>query len=455
MTSLRETIQSWKQDQLLRRIVNNSSYLFASNVISAIISIVAASLLGVREFGVLGIITAFVSVINRLLSFRMSEVVVKYMGEALERGEKQRAAATIKAAGLGEAFISLIAFGMLLLFAPWGASKFANDITLAPLFILYGTIILFNLTTETATGILRVTGHFRSLALINFLQSVIVAGLIAFAALRGGRLTDVLWAYLIGKVILGVGPILVALYWTPRAVMKDWWKVSFSFLPPWKEFARFALSTNFSGTINIFARDSEVLWVGHYFGPLISGYYKVALALVNLISMPIDPFIGTTYPEITRAIASRQWHRLRSLLKRVCLIAGAWTGAVAVGLLLFGKQVLFSNWHILGHTFHIYKPEYLPAYPVLLVLLAGYGFANILFWNRSLLLAQGKADIALWIAFFAMLAKVGLALLILPHAPYLAEAFILSGYFIISIGLQTWRGLQEVRVQESLDLRLS
>jgi O-antigen/teichoic acid export membrane protein len=91
----------------------------------------------------------------------------------------------------------------------------------------------------------------------------------------------------------------------------------------------------------------------------------------------------------------------------------------------------------------------------LLVLLAGYGFANILFWNRSLLLAQGKADVALWIAFFAMLAKVGLALLILPHAPYLAEAFILSGYFIISIGLQTWRGLQEVRVQESLDLRLS
>jgi O-antigen/teichoic acid export membrane protein len=276
-----------------------------------------------------------------------------------------------------------------------------------------------------------------------------VAGFIALAALRGGRLTDVLWAYLIGKVILGIGPILLALYWMPHVAMKDWWKVSFSFVPPWKEFAHFALSTNFSGTINIFARDSEMLWVGHYFGPLISGYYKAALALVNLISMPIDPFIGTTYPEITRAITSHQWQQLRSLLKRVCLIAGAWTGAVAVGLLLFGKQVLFSNWFIFGHTFHIYKPEYLPAYPVLLVLLAGYGFANILFWNRSLLLAQGKAGDALWISFIAMLAKVGLALLILPQAPYIAEAFILSGYFIASVGVQAWRGLQGVRAQES------
>ncbi|MFA5873234.1 MAG: oligosaccharide flippase family protein [Anaerolineales bacterium] len=447
MTSLRETVQSWKQDKLLRRVVGNSSYLFASNAIGAVLSIVTAGLLGVRDFGVLGIITSFVVNINRLFSFRMSDVVVKYMGEALAREEKDRAAAVVKAAGLVETVTSLAAFGILVLLAPLGAKYIAKDPMTTSLFILFGVIILANITTETSTGVLRVTNHFRSLAFINLLQSILVAGLIVVAAVRGGSLIEVMWAYLIGKVILGIGPILTALYWIPRTLGKDWWKASFSHLPPWKEFFRFAVSTNFSGTINIFARDSEVQWIGFFFGPAVAGSFKVALALIGLIIMPIDPFIATTYPEITRAYATRQWERLRSLIKRVTVISFAWTGAVAVGLFLVGRQVLFSNWVVFGHTLHIYKPEYLPAYPILLVILAGYGFANILFWNRSLLLAQGKADDALWIAFFAMLAKVGLALLILPHAPYLAEAFILSGYFIVSVGLQTWRGLSLVKRQ--------
>jgi O-antigen/teichoic acid export membrane protein len=246
---------------------------------------------------------------------------------------------------------------------------------------------------------------------------------------------------------MGMGPILLALYWMPRTLGKDWWKVSFSNLPPWKEFVRFAVSTNFSGTINIFARDSEMQWIGLFFGPEAAGLYKVALALIGLIIMPIDPFIATTYPEILRAYAMHQWERLRSLLKRVTLISFSWTGAVAIGLILIGKQVLFSNWVIFGHTLHLYDPKYLPAYPILLVILVGYGVANTLFWNRSLLLAQGKANEALWIAFFAMLAKVSLAIIILPRAPYIAEAFILSGYFIVSIGVQAWRGLSLMKRQ--------
>jgi O-antigen/teichoic acid export membrane protein len=448
VSSLRDIVQSWKQDKILRKVLGNSSYLFASNAISAVMSIITAGLLGVGDFGILGIITGFVSNINRLLSFRMSDVVVKYMGEALERDEKTRAAAVVKMAVLVEAVTSLAAFAVLLLLAPLGAKYIAKDPTTVSLFFLYGIIILANLTTETATGILRVTNHFRSLAIINLIQSIIVAGLIALAALRGGDLTEVLWAYLTGKIILGLGPILLAWYWLPRTLGKEWWKASFSSLPPRREFFRFAISTNFSGTINIFARDSEVQWVGFFFGPQAAGLFKVALALVSLIIMPIDPFIATTYPEITRAFAARQWERLRSLIRRVTTISASWTGAVAVGLLLFGRQVLFTDWNIFGRSFHIYKPEFLPAYPVLLIILIGYGSANIFFWNRSLLLAQGKADEALWIGFFSMLAKVGLALLILPYTSYLAEAIILSGYFVVSIGSQVWRGLRGVRAQE-------
>ncbi len=450
MIRLRKRMAAWMQDKLLGRVVSNSFYLFASNAISAVLSIVTAGLLGVRDFGVLGIITNFVTNINRLLSFRMSDVVVKYMGEALERGEKERAAAVVKAAGLLEALTSLTAFGVLILLAPLGARYNARDLTLAPLFVLFGLTILANLVTETATGVLRLAGQFRSLALINLIQSLVVAGLVFVAALRGGQFIEILLAYLIGKMILGLAPIAVAWRWMPRLAGSDWLRAPFSALPPWKELLGFAASTNISGTINVLARDSEVQWVGFFFGPVVSGYYKVALALIGLITMPVDALIGPTYPEITRAFAARQWARLKSLLKRVTVLAGAWTGLVAFVLLFFGKALLFDSWTFFGRTFSLYKAEYLPAYPLLLILLIGYGFGNLFYWNRSLLLAQGRAGDILRVTFVCMLAKILLAVLLLPYSPYWMEAVILIAYFIVSISLMTWRGLREIRVQSAL-----
>lgn len=449
--SLPPRLRAFVGDRLLRRVVRNSTYLFASNVIAAVLGIVTANLLGVAVFGLLGVITTFVTSINRLLSFRMNDVVVRYVGEAMARGEKERAAAVVKAAGLAEGLTSLVAFGLLALLAPIGARYFARDAALAPLFLIYGLSILFNLVNETSTGVLQVTGHFRTQALVNLAQSVLVAALIVWAALNNGGLVEVLWAYLFGKAILGLGPVLAALYWLPRAIRKDWWRVSFAALPPWRELARYAVSTNFSATINLVARDSEVAWVGLFFGNQAAGYYKTALQIINLVVMPINPFISTTFPEITRAAAERAWARLRALLRRVSLIAGGWTAAVALGLLLFGQQVLFSTWDVFGRSFHLYDAEFLPALPVLLILLVGYGVANILFWNRPLLLSLGLADFALAVSFGAMLLKLLLGVIFLPGAAYALEAWFLSLYFALSVGVMVARGLSEVSRREKQD----
>lgn len=453
MSSLFHRLRAFTGDRLLRRVVRNSSYLFASNAISAVLSIVTANVLGVKSFGELEIITVFVSNVNRLLSFRMGDAVVRYMGEALERGEHERAGAVVKAALLIEALTSLAAYGILALLAPLGAALIAKDTRLAPLFLVYGISILANLVTETSTGVLQVTNHFRSQALITLIQSLAVAAMLALAVVRGGSneqlIWAVMWAYLTGKLIAGLGPVLVAAYWLPKSVGRDWWRASFALLPPWRELIRFGVSTNISATINVIARDSEGLWVGYFFNATVTGYYKTARAIINLIVMPINPFISTTYPEITRAFVSRQWQRLRDLLGRVSLIAAVWTSAVALGLLLLGRQALFGPVNLFGHTFQLYKAEYLPAYPVLLVLLVGYGAANILFWNRPLLLAQGLADYALKVSFWAMLGKVALSLIFLPAAGYLAEAGFLSLYFVVSVGVMVWRGLEGVRRAEA------
>lgn len=82
------------KNDLIRRMFKNSGYLFSTTGISAIASmfqgILSARLLGASGFGILGTITLFTSVINNFVSFRMGELVVKYVGLYTERGQPFR-----------------------------------------------------------------------------------------------------------------------------------------------------------------------------------------------------------------------------------------------------------------------------------------------------------------------------------------------------------------------------
>ncbi len=442
-------LQSWGKDVVLKKVIGNSAYLFGSQAVGAVLSILTANLLGVTGFGALGIVIGFVTNINRLLSFRMGDFVVRYMGGFLAKDKRTEAAAVVKAAAITELATSLVAYLVLVLLSGWGATNFAKDPATQPLFIIYGIAILANIMTETAMGTLQVTGHFRSQAVLNLLQSLMTAGLFLIVFLRQGGVFSVMLVYLAGKVILGVGPVLMALYWLPKSLGRGWWRTPLKGnLPDRKPMIRFALNANFSGTVTILARDSEVLWVGYFFDTTVAGYFKVALAVINLMVMPITPFISTSFPEITKHIAKREWARLKRLLARVTTISGVWTGLVAVGLVLFGRQLLFSPWALFGRTIYIYKAGYGPAYPVLLVLLVGFGVANIFFWDRSLLLSFGKAELPLRVSFFAMLGKVGLAFLIVPVLGYLAEAALFSAYFLVTVGVLVLHGLGEIRKRQ-------
>ena len=445
------SLRTWGKDVILKKVVGNSAYLFGSQAVGAVLSILTANLLGVTAFGALGVVISFVTNINRLLSFRMADFVVRYMGGFLAKDQRKEAAAVVKAAALTELSTSVLAYIVLILLSGWGATAFAKDPGTQPLFLIYGTAILANVMTETAMGTLQVTGHFRSQALLNLLQSLMTAGLFLIVFLNQGGVFSVMLVYLAGKVVLGIGPVLLALYWLPRSLGKGWWRTPMKGnLPDRKPMIRFALNSNFSGTVTILARDSEVLWVSYFFDTTVAGYFKVALAVINLVVMPITPFISTTFPEITKHVARREWGRLKRLLARVTTISGTWTVLVAIGLIFLGRPLLFSPWTLFGRTIYIYEAGYGPAFPVLLVLLVGFGVANVFFWDRSLLLAFGRAELPLRVSFLTMLGKVGLAFLIVPVLGYLAEAALFSAYFLVSVGVLVVYGLGEIRKRQGM-----
>jgi O-antigen/teichoic acid export membrane protein len=441
MSRLQKTFQAWRQDRLLGMVIRNSGHLFSGNTIGTALSLVqsifAAKLLGVENVGVLGVVTVFASTVNRLFSFRMGELVVKYMDQYRAEGRPDRAAAVVKVAALTESITSLLAFVVLVLLAPLAAQIIAHDPQTAPFFLLYGLIIPGNLATETATGVLQVARRFRAQAFINISQSVLTAVIIVSAWLLHGNMLVVVLAYTLGKLILGIGPMVLAWDSLGKIYGAGWWRASFRLLPPRKELASFAVSTNLSATLNMIVRDSELLWVGFFLTTRDVGYYKIALAIINLVVAPINPLISATYPELSRSVAEKSWAQLRRLLRRVSLLAAGWSVGVSLALLVFG------NWVIL-----LYGAEYLPAYPALMVLLAGYGVANILFWNRSLLLVLQRPTFPFQVMLWIGLAKVLLAFVLVPRFGYIAEAALLSAYLAISVAIIVWQGLRQTAILE-------
>ena len=439
-----QRLARWREDLLLKRVVRNSGYLFSSNTASAALNVVqgvfVVRLLGDSGYGLLTIIMDFASNVNRLLSFRMSEVVVKYVGEALAQDNQERAAALVKGIGLAEALTSILAYVALFLLSGWGARTFADNAPVLNLFRFYGVFLLANLIYETTTGVLQVTDRFKSVANANFYQSIITTLAIIIAAVLNLGITGILTAYLIGKTTAALLIVLFALRGLNKTLGKDWLRAPLGLVDDWKPMLRFAFSTNLNGTVNLFARDNIRLYLAVFLPDAQIGYFKLASTLINLMMLPIEPFIGPTYAEITRTIGQRQWGATRKLLKQVSTIGGVWTLVAGGGLVALGWWIVPLVW---GSSMS-------PAYPCLVILLIGYAFANVMNWNRPLLLALGHPAYPLMVAAVTGAIEVTLLFTFLPHGNYLIGAAIFSAYLAISILWNVWRGLAILNHEEAL-----
>jgi O-antigen/teichoic acid export membrane protein len=442
------------KNDLIRRVVRNSAYLFSATGLSAgmgmLQGILAARLLGVYGFGLLGTITMFTSVVNKLASFRMNELVVKYVGQYTEEGRPERAAAVFKTASLVEILTSVFAYLVVFLAAPLAARIFAKDPAVTTWFQVYGLIVLANLMAESATGFLQIFDRFQWIAVLNVLQSLatllIISGIFfyyEFLHPGGDAILPVILAYLVGKTLGALGLTGAALFEATRVWGRGWWRAPINSLRAQaRELIGFGINTNLSATINLVNKDAEILWVSFFRGPLEAGYYKLALALANIVQMPVAPLPQATYPELAREVSRSRWDNMRAVLRQGSQMAGGYSVLTTTGLILFGTLLIRI----------VYGAEYLPAYPALIILLVGFLFANTFYWNRIALLALGQPGYPTRVNLIAAILKIGLAFMLIPRYGYLGSAALLSGYYVFSITLNVRKTIQILRRQPAQEL---
>jgi O-antigen/teichoic acid export membrane protein len=180
------------------------------------------------------------------------------------------------------------------------------------------------------------------------------------------------------------------------------------------------------------------LYMANLLSTTAVGYFKIAMTFIIPITLILDPFIAPTYAEISRTIARFEWQTTLRLLKRITAITGGVVLAIWAGWALIGWWIIPT----------LYKRQAIPVYPLLLILIAGYGFASVFQWNRSLFLSLGKAGYPVLVSTLVGIVELALIFTLVPRYGYLMMAAILSGYFIVSIGFITLQGLQEVRRRE-------
>ena len=436
---LRTAPDRFVHSPLVQRVLRNSGYILSANTASAALSFVqtlmAARLLGVAGYGVLGTITVFASNVNRLTSFRMGELVIRYVGKFSAEGDPRRAMAVFKAAGLTEMLSSVVAYALVVILSPLAARFLTKDPAAASLFALYGLVLLANLMAESSTALLQYLNRFRLIAAFTVAQSLLTLLLIASAfAVRGG-LESIVLAYLIGKAAWALAITLAAAVEAARVWGGRWWLTPLGVLRGHvRELAKFAVSTNASATINLITRDSDILWVGLLSSPVHVGYYKAARTFINVIFVPIDPLIGTTYRELAREAAAHQWENVRHLLRTGTLIASIWAVPACLGLTVLGPW--FLSW---------YGPEFGSAYPAMVLLLAGVLVVNMFYWTRILLHALGHATYPTRTYLIVGLLQVLGILLLVPKLGAPGMAMMWSGYSVVTSLILVRKGLQEIR----------
>lgn len=427
-------------NELIQRVVKNSGYLFSATGIAAVLSMVqsilVARLLGVTDFGILGTITLFTSVVNKFASFRMSELVIKYVGQYTVEGDETRAAAVFKSAGILETLTSFFAFGLIWLLAPIGAQYLAKDIATTYWFVLYGLIVLANFMAESSTGLIQIFDRFKIIAGITIGQSILTLSLVGLVYINQGGLFEIVLAYMGGKIAGAIASAAAAILLATQRWGFSWWRAPINLLRDRsRELVRFAFSTNISATINLVNKDGELLWVSALTGPTGAGYYKLALSLANLIQLPVSPLPQATYPELSREVADKNWNNMRDLLRQGSLMAFVYTFAAGLFLLIFGQPLIAF----------LYTPEFLPSYPALLILMVGLLVANTFYWNRISLLSLGLADYPAKINSIAAVLKVIGIFTIVPIYGYLGSAALLSGFYIFSVSLNVRKTLRELK----------
>jgi O-antigen/teichoic acid export membrane protein len=431
-------MKRWFKDRHFRSLLKNSGYLVVSKAVAAVAALAtlafAGRSLGLTMFGMLILIVSYAKAASAISKFQSWQLIVRYGGKVLSGGETDKFKT---ATGFAFALDAISGFGGMVLaiaLLPLIGGWFGvTDRYLIPAMI-YCTL-LPTMGAATPGGVLRSLDRFDLLSWQGTTYPIaraILAGAAwatdapfeAFVAIwyvtdLGGDiyLWFLAWRELKRRDLLrGIKPTL-----KPKDLPGAW---------------RFAIHVNLTSSLSGSWGPVARLLVGALISPAGAAIYRVAGSLTDAAQKPTDMLAKAYYPEVSRMdLATKKPWRL--MLRGAALAVSV--GLVVAAILVLGGRALVET---------IFGEEFVPAYPVLMVLIIAPLLGMISFPLPSMLYALDRPDgplrarivgMATYLAIVAPLAwRFGLL--------GAAAAFVI-GYamMVLALVVQVWREYRRVR----------
>jgi O-antigen/teichoic acid export membrane protein len=386
----------------LRAVLVNMGWLLGGRGVAAVLSLlyiaVITRTLGLTGFGQFALIVGTAQTVTALVSFQTWQVIVRYGMGHLHEGRPNALARLVKAClalDVGAAIVgSLLALAAVALLGP----KFGWDGDLQRDAILFSIVTLVAVRS-TSIGILRLYDRFGIAALADTAMPVsrLAGALLALALLPTveGFLTAWAAAELIAAAVFwGFAACTIrGLPW--RASPLGWAAVRAEN----PDIVRLAGFTNASQSFHLTGKQVAVLLVGLFASPAAAGGFRLSHQLGQAMAKVGQLLARALFPELmrTRTLSADPAH-FAQLLGRTVRIAAAGGAVILLILFLAGKPLLGL----------IAGEEFLPAYPLLLLLgtaavidLVGVGF-------EPALIAAGRAGTAFRIQLTVAVALIAL-----------------------------------------------
>lgn len=388
------------------RILANTGWLLGGKGVGAVLSLaylaIVTRTLGVADFGRFALVLSAANVVKALVSFDSWQIVVRYGQTHLTAGDSNALNRVLRfcilidlgsavAGGLIAAIIILL-FGDLLELAPGMGMQ-----------VWLFSMVMMITIRSSPTGILRLFDRFDSAA---FAETMVPVG-----RMIGAVVALVLMPDITGFLIAWVFAELLC-------ALSYWWlalRVGGTRIGSWRAgramdarienpgIIGFLTATNLQTTLSSIGQQVAVLIVGAFVGPAGAGLYRLANQLANSLTKISSLLSRSIFVELSRT-SSDGVAALGALFRRTNRLA-LMAGAVIIGLIL-----------TIGHPLLglIAGKDFLPAYPLLLMLGIAACIDLIGVSYRPLLMATDRAGLSLRITFVTTLLLLGLQSALLP-----------------------------------------
>jgi O-antigen/teichoic acid export membrane protein len=375
-------MRHWFKDKHFKSLLKNSGYLAVSKTVAAVAALAtlafAGRSLGVMMLGMLILIHSYAKAASGISKFQSWQLIVRYGGQVLSAGQADEFKTSTGFAVALDTISGLAGMILAILLIPLIGNWFGITDEYLVLTMIYCTLLPI-MGAATPVGVLRALDRFDLLSWQSSAHPIVRALLVWWAWMTQAPFETFVAIWFVTE--LGGELFLWFLAWR-ELKRRDLLKGIRPTLRPdtlpgaW----RFAIQVNLTGSLTAAWGPIARLVIGGLVGPAGAAVYRIAASLADAAQRPADFLAKAYYPEVVRMdlATSKPW----KLMLRGTVLATA-AGVVAVLVLIAGGRWLIDI---------LFGTDFLPAYPVLLVLIVAPLLAMISFPLPPMLYALDRPD---------------------------------------------------------------